>query len=83
VIISDLGTQRCEVERSGHAQRPREGSAALRLGEALAVAMQVGAASREPACRVGHGDAGQRHHAQQLRRRRAGSATDAGALRSG
>ena len=80
MIIPERNMQRVEVERPGHAQRPGQGTAAFRLGEARRIAMQVGAAPGEATPLIGHGDAVLRDDAQQQCRRRAGAAADAGAL---
>ena len=81
MIITDLGPQRCEVERAGHPKRSGQGTAALRLIQADRVTVQVSAASGQPSPRVGHGHAVLGHHADQLYGGRAGAAADAGANR--
>jgi hypothetical protein len=81
VVGRDLGTQRGEVERGGHPQRPGQGPATLRQGEAGNVAMQVSPPSGQSAGGIGRGGAVLRDHPQQLRRGRALAAADASALR--
>jgi hypothetical protein len=80
VVGRDLRTQRGEVERGGHPQRPGQGPTPFRVGEAREVAMQVSPTSREPAPGIGLGGALLGHHAQQLRDGGPLSAADAGAL---
>jgi hypothetical protein len=82
-VSRDLGTQRSEVERGGHSQRPGQRPAPFGRCEAGDVAVQMSPTSREPTRGVGLGGAVLCHHAQELRRGRALAAADAGALRPG
>jgi hypothetical protein len=79
VLIAYHCMQRCEVERPGHPQGPGQGTAAFRRSETRRVGMQVRPATREPTPAIGYGDTVLRHYPQQLRRRRASAAADAGA----